>query len=141
MCLAGVVLVAGAQFIPVARTNPPVQPSNVIYAAQPVPSSVRSIFEGSCKNCHSNQTAWPWYSYVAPISWMVARDVNRGRSHLNFSEWGAYSLSKRAQKLEDICEQLANGDMPDGKYLLIHRKATPTQEQRDAVCEWVQTQR
>ncbi len=134
-------LVAGAQLIPVARSNPSIQPTNVIYATQAVPAEVRSIFDGSCKNCHSNQTAWPWYSYVAPFSWIVARDVNQGRSHLNFSEWGTYPQKKREQKLEDICEQLANGDMPDGKYLLIHRQAKLTQEQREAVCDWVESVR
>ena len=134
-------LVVAIQFVPATRTNPSIQPSNVIYATQSVPANVRSVFDGSCKNCHSNQTAWPWYSYVAPFSWIVARDVNRGRRQLNFSEWGTYSPKKREQKLEDICEQLANGDMPDGKYLLIHRKAKLTQEQRDAVCTWVESAR
>jgi hypothetical protein len=60
---------------------------------------------------------------------------------LNFSEWGTYPQKKREQKLEDICEQLANGDMPDGKYLLIHRQAKLTQEQREAVCDWVESVR
>ncbi|MBZ5574576.1 MAG: heme-binding domain-containing protein [Acidobacteriia bacterium] len=139
--LAVAVLVAGVQFIPVARENPPIQASNVLYATQVVPANVRSIFEDSCKNCHSNQTAWPWYSYVAPFSWIVVRDVNRGRSQLNFSEWGRYSPKKREHTLEDICEELANGDMPDGKYLLIHRNAKLTQEEREAVCAWVESVR
>jgi len=132
-------LFVGAQLVPVARDNPAPQAPNVAYAT--APPQVRAVFEGSCKNCHSNQTAWPWYSYVAPFSWIVARDVHRGRSHLNFSEWGTYSAKKKEEKLEDICEQLVNGDMPDGKYLLIHRQAKLTQEEREAVCAWVESVR
>jgi len=106
-----------------------------------VPATVRSIFEDSCKNCHSNQTAWPWYSRVAPFSWIVAHDVHAGRRQLNFSEWSLYSPKKQEEKLEDICDQVTNGDMPDGKYLLIHRQAKLTQQEREAVCDWVESTR
>jgi hypothetical protein len=65
---------------------------------------------------------------VAPFSWIVARDVHQGRKHLNFSEWGTYSPEKREEKLGAICDQVVNGDMPDGKYLLIHRTAQLTRK-------------
>jgi len=139
--LAVVVLVGGVQFVPVDRSNPPVQPGHSIYASESVPATVRSIFEDSCKNCHSNQTAWPWYSRVAPFSWIVAHDVHAGRRQLNLSEWSLYSPKKQEEKLEDICEQVTNGDMPDGKYLLIHRQAKLTQQEREAVCDWVESAR
>ena len=139
--LIAVALAAGIQFVPVDRGNPPVEPSHSIYAAQPMPANVRSIFEDSCKNCHSNQTTWPWYSYVAPFSWIVVHDVHDGRKHMNFSEWSAYSADKREEKLDDICDEVTNGEMPDGKYLLIHRKARLTQSQRESVCDWVENAR
>jgi len=60
---------------------------------------------------------------------------------MNLSEWGTYSPKKRDQKLEDICDQLMNGDMPDGKYLLIHRNARLSEEQKEAVCQWTQSPR
>jgi Haem-binding domain len=132
-----VALALGAQLVPVARDNPPGLAPDLVYAS--APANVRTVFDGSCKNCHSNQTVWPWYSHLAPFSWIVARDVHQGRRHLNFSEWGTYSPKKREEKLEAICDQVVNGDMPDGKYLLIHRSARLTQEEREAVCAWAES--
>ena len=134
--LVALLLLLAIQIIPVNRTNPPIDPSRTIYATQTVPAAVADVFERSCNNCHSDQTKWPWYSYVAPVSWVVARDVHRARRNLNFSRWGNYSPKKRAEKLEDICEQLVNGDMPDPKYMLFHRSARVTESQRSAVCDW-----
>src|SRR5450759_484008 len=83
--LAGAVVVAlGAiQLIPVDRTNPPVQKE------MPAPPDVQAILRRSCYDCHSNETVWLWYSKVAPISWLVSRDVRQGRRELNFSDWTA----------------------------------------------------
>jgi hypothetical protein len=138
---AVILLLAAIQFIPAGDRNPVVDPSRTIYATEPVPTGVRTILESSCKNCHSNETNWPWYSYIAPISWVVGRDVRQGRSHMNFSEWAGYSPQKREEKLEEICEQIMNGDMPDGKYTLVHRNARLTEPQRAAVCEWTEAVR
>jgi hypothetical protein len=135
--LALLALVVGAQLIPVKRDNPPNPAANFVYAS--APANVRAVFEDSCKNCHSNQTAWPWYSHVAPFSWIIAYDVHKGRKQFNFSGWTTYSPKKREEKLEAVCDQVINGDMPDSKYLLIHRSARLTQEDREAVCTWVES--
>ncbi len=143
MHLSGKKLAAGTgalllvcQIVPVNRHNPRVEPSQTLYATQAVPRNVKSVFERSCKNCHSDETAWPWYAYVAPVSWVIAGDVNSARKHMNFSEWGSYSANKRAEKLESICEQLVDGDMPDRKYTLFHREARTSPQERSAVCQW-----
>jgi len=136
-----VFLLLAIQLIPVNRSNPSLDPSSTIYAAQPVPAEVKAVFERSCKNCHSNETAWPWYSYVAPVSWVVARDVHRARKTMNLSEWGSYSNQRKEDKLEEICEQVTNGDMPDRKYAIFHRSARPTPEERTAVCQWTEDSR
>jgi len=135
------VVLAGIQLIPVDRRNPAADPSHAIYATEPMPAEVKAVFERSCNDCHSSQTRWPWYSRVAPVSWIVAHDVHEARKQMNFSEWSTYPQKRRDQKLEAICEQLMNGDMPDGKYALIHRSARPTQQQREAVCTWVDSMR
>jgi len=137
--LAGIIVLLAAQLVPVDRSNPPVDPSKTIYALTPMPANVRSVFQGSCANCHSNETHWPWYSRVAPFSWIVAHDVHQGRRNLNFSNWGIYPLRRRQNKLESICDQLMNGEMPDSKYVFVHRDAKLTQEQKEAVCTWTQT--
>lgn len=135
----GVILVI--QFVPLKRDNPPLNPSQTIDTLQPMPASVLAIFHSSCNDCHSNQTRWPWYSRLAPISWLVAHDVHEGRKKMNLSEWGSYSTKKKEDKLELICEQVTNSDMPDGKYTFFHRTARLTEEQRGSVCEWVEDAR
>lgn len=139
--LALLVLLIAVQFFPVDRRNPSADPSKSINVTERLPLTVQTVFRGSCVNCHSYQTRWPWYSYLAPASWIIARDVREGRKKMNFSEWGSYSAEKREQKLEEICEQVTNGDMPDPKYLFFHRRARPTQQQREAVCEWTEASR
>ena len=134
--LAALVLLAAIQFIPVNRTNPSVERSRSIYATLPMPAEARAVFERSCKNCHSDDTSWPWYSYVAPVSWVIARDVHRARRAMNLSEWSGYSANQKTDKLEEICEQVTNGDMPDRKYTLIHRPARLTAKERDLICQW-----
>lgn len=134
-------LFVASQLIPVDRRNPPVERARTLYEVQPVPAGVRQVFERSCQNCHSNETAWPWYSYVAPVSWLVAHDVHQARRTMNFSEWGSYSAAKKEEKLEEICEQVTNGDMPDRKYALFHRNARPSSADRAAVCDWTEEAR
>lgn len=138
---AAIALVLVGQIIPVNRRNPPVDQPETIYASQTMPSSVRSVLERSCSNCHSDETAWPWYSYVAPVSWVIARDVHRAREAMNFSQWGNYSAKRKTSKLEEICEQVINGDMPDGLYLLLHHEAVVTQDEKTAVCQWTEDSR
>jgi hypothetical protein len=86
--LAALVLLVAIQLIPVNRSNPNVDPSQTIYATLPMPADVKAVFERSCKNCHSNETSWPWYSYVAPISWVVVRDVHQARKADEFIRMG-----------------------------------------------------
>lgn len=137
MVVAIVLLVLASQLVPVKRTNPPVDPSHSFYATEPVPANVHAVLENSCKDCHSNRTVWPWYSYLAPVSWMVADDVRGGRRHLNLDEWSTYTPARKAKRLQDICEQVTSGEMPDTKYVLIHRNTKLTPAERQSVCDWV----
>lgn len=139
--LAVLVLLVVVQFIPVNRQNPTVDPAQSVYTKEKIPAAVKSVFNRSCANCHSDATAWPWYSYVAPVSWVVASDVHEARGKMNLSEWGGYPANKREEKLEEICEQLTNGDMPDLKYRLVHHEARVTPEERTAVCQWTEDSR
>jgi hypothetical protein len=129
------------QLVPVDRSAPAVDPSQTVYATMPVPPDVKAVFDRSCLNCHSNETSWPWYSYIAPVSWVVARDVHQGRKAMNLSEWKSYAVNQRTSRLEEICEQLTNGDMPDRKYALLHRQARPTAKERNIVCQWTDDSR
>lgn len=135
------VILAAIQLIPVARTNPAVDGANSLLGANAAPPEIAEILQRSCQDCHSNRTKWPWYSHVAPVSWVVAGDVSGARRQMNLDEWGTYSVEKRQSKLTKICEELKSGDMPDTKYLLIHRSAKLTAQQRATLCDWAEATR
>ena len=115
--LAVLALLVLLQFVPVDRENPPV-PGDF-----DGPPAVRDILVRSCYDCHSNLTRWPWYSRVAPISFLVAHDVEEGRSKLNFSQWGTYGQAERAHQVAEIQEVIEEGEMPLPIYLLMHGEA------------------
>ena len=106
-----------------------------------VPENVHGILKRACFDCHSNQTKWPWYSSVAPVSWLVADDVTKGRKKMNFSEWGKIPQSKQELRLEDIGEQVKSNEMPLPKYLIIHSEAKLTDGDIDILCKWTVEQK
>jgi hypothetical protein len=117
------------QLIPVDRSNPPV----VVDFEAPV--EVKSILKRSCYDCHSNEVDWPWYSYVAPVSWLVAYDVKEGREELNFSEWNQYSGDPEMK--EEIVEEVAEGEMPIPIYLAMHPGAAISESELARLKQWV----
>ncbi len=120
------------------RSNPPIDQSMTIEVQAEFTPPVSGLIKASCFDCHSNETRWPWYSYVAPVSWLLANDVKEGRGHLNFSEWGKYPKGKRVLKLGQIYEQVSKGDMPIQKYLYIHADAKLTAADRDSITDWTE---
>jgi hypothetical protein len=130
-----------AQFAPLERTNPAADPRHDIVAQLAPPAAVSAALERSCRDCHSNSTRWPWYSRVAPVSWLVVDDVKGGRRRLNLSEWGGYDKARAAEKLNEMCEQVKTGEMPDFKYTLIHRDAKLSDAEVQAICTWTTAER
>jgi len=113
------------QAVPYGRkhTNPPIQQEPGWDRPE-----TRTAFQAACANCHSNQTTWPWYSHVAPISWLVQHDVDEGRSKLNASEM------QRVQKdAKEASEVVQNGEMPPKQYLLMHPEARLSGAERQAL--------
>jgi len=100
------------------KTNPEVT------AEAPWPDAeAEAIARESCYSCHSNETDWPAYSHVAPMSWLVRRDVDRGRAALNFSEWGEGS------EPDDAADEVEDGTMPPSQYTVVHRGAALSEEE------------
>jgi len=135
--LAG--LVAGfvlLQLANPARTNPPVAPGHDLLTAVSAPPEIATRLRDSCYDCHSQETRWPWYSHIAPVSWLVAGDVRDGREKLNFSEWPADQPERAAKRLGRISEELGYQNMPPGKYTLLHPDARLTAAQRQALIDW-----
>lgn len=130
--VGGALLVAaavGIQFVPVDRSNPPVE--RVIDA----PADVDSVLRRACWDCHSNRTDWPWYARVAPASWYVADDVHDGREHVNFTEWPEDPAEAR-DLIGEIGDQVESGAMPPGEYLLLHPEARLDSAARQLLIDW-----
>jgi len=90
----------------------------------------RQLFKRACFDCHSNETVWPWYSNIAPVSWLVQNDVDGGREHLNFSEW-----DRPSRHAKDVADEVSHGDMPPGIYLPMHPEAKLTNDEIKALLD------
>jgi hypothetical protein len=121
--VAVVVFAAAIQAVRPARTNPSSDPSAALTSRVHVPNEVAAILERSCRDCHSNDTRWPWYSNVAPVSWWVIDHVNHARSHFNFSEWAKYNAEQQRNLLKQSCELSKKREMPLPSYLRMHDAA------------------
>jgi hypothetical protein len=112
----------------------------VLQGAQIDPQTL-SILERSCIDCHSERTHYPWYSYVAPVAWLIASDVSGGRGHMNLSQWQNYPLQRRERLLSEIANQVKDRDMPLWQYLIIHRNAKLSDADIATVFQWTQKER
>ena len=92
-------------------------------------------------DCHSSKTVWPWYSYVAPVSWFVEKDVRNGRDHMNLSEWDQYTFKQRERLLAEIASEVKNREMPLPQYGLVHRNATLSEADTDLLYAWARVER
>ena len=132
----GVVFI-GIQFVPVERTNPPVDPELMFQANVRVTPYIDQLVKRSCYDCHSHETKWPWYAYVAPASWLVSKDVVDGRIQLNFSEWD-YSMFRSVGRLDQMAEEVYQDRMPLPIYLTLHSDAKLTSAEKDSLLDWVE---
>jgi hypothetical protein len=112
-----------------------------LLAGARIEPQILSIFERTCLDCHSDHTQYPWYSYVAPVSWWLQNHVSEGRNHLNLSRWDAYPMPRRQRLLSEIANQVKDGEMPLWSYTLLHREARLSAADVDAVFRWTQTER
>jgi uncharacterized membrane protein len=126
LLLVGVVL----QFVPVDRTNPP---EHGQLAASP---EVQAVLRRACYDCHSNETNWPWYSKIAPVSLLISSDVKKGRKEVNFSVWESYDKRRKTRKLREIAKEVEKGSMPLAYYLPLHPDAKLTAAERDLILSW-----
>jgi hypothetical protein len=102
-----------------------------------VPSNVETILRTSCYDCHSNNTEYPWYSYIQPARMFLDSHIKEGKENLNFSTFGNYSPRKQGNKLERIVKQIKSGEMPLSSYTLIHRNAILTTTQKEEIINWI----
>ena len=105
------------------------------------PEDVKLILKSTCYNCHSNNTIYPWYNQIAPVSYWIADHIDHGKGHLNFSEWEKYDNKKKVHKLEEMVETMESGEMPLNEYIWTHPNARLSDGQRTAVIEWAEKSR
>ncbi len=108
-----------------------------VHMQEAIDSRVGAILDRSCEDCHSNHTRWPWYSHVAPISWLLYRDVTKGRNKLDFSQWAEEPHSANARM--EICDAVSDGSMPLRGYTLLHRNARLSEHDVNLICNWAST--
>jgi len=105
------------------------------------PPSVANVFARACINCHSEKTRWPWYSRVAPVSWLVESDVKHAREHLNLSRWNDLEAADQRLLLTAIATVIENREMPPSKYVVLHPEARLSAEDSVRVIEWTRAER
>lgn len=121
------------QLIPLNQTNPP------IIQDAAAPANIKLILKTSCYDCHSNETEWPWYSRIAPGSFLITHDVVEGRKHLNFSEFSELDGFDSTDIADEMLDVLEAGEMPILPYLLLHPDASLSDSQTEALIEWAKT--
>jgi hypothetical protein len=132
--LGGLALVLLAiQAVPVDRSNPALE------TEVPAPPEVRTVLRRACYDCHSNETVWPWYSRLAPVSWLVAHDVHDGREELNFSTWNRLSAKRQVEARRKAWDEVAGGEMPPWVYRAAHRAAHLSPQDKAQLREWLQS--
>jgi heme-binding protein len=131
--LAIIAVFAAAQLIRPERTNPPIDPSRTIQAHAGIPTGLVAVLDRACGDCHSNATAWPWYTQIAPVSWLMATGVKKGRKILNFSEWAAYPPARQRELLDQSCRDASAGKMP-GAYTLVRPATRLSPQDVETIC-------
>lgn len=121
-------ILGGLQFVPVEMSNPDMEPEKDFLSMSGTPEGMATQIREACYDCHSFETRYPWYSKIAPVSFLISNHINEGREHLNFSAWGDYGTKKQNHKLEECFEMIENGEMPMKGYVVFHSAAKLSNE-------------
>jgi hypothetical protein len=127
-----IVLFAAAQLVRPPRANPPIDPNRTIESQ--VSSELGAALNRSCGDCHSYRTTWPGYAQVAPLSWLYAMSIQKGRAAINFSEWAAYPPDRQKQLLVLACQEVSQGKMPGSAWTSLHPEAKLSTHDVEMIC-------
>lgn len=132
--VALVLVVAAAQLIRPDRTNPPIDASRTLQARLGTASGVGAVVDRACGQCHSNATVWPWYTNIAPLSWLMAYGVKQGRKAVNYSDWAAYPPERQRALLVASCGAASSGKMPGSAYTTLYPKTRLSPQDVETIC-------
>jgi hypothetical protein len=136
--IGAAVVVLAALLINPRLTNPPLIAGQDLTATNSPPAEIVKLIHNACYDCHSDETKWPWYSHVAPVSWWLVEHVEDGRKRLNFSKWPHDDTRRAVRRWRSIAEAVREGEMPFPNYDRMHPAARLTQEQRDKLSQWAE---
>lgn len=126
------------QFFRPEKNQQPIDATKQMASVLPVPQNVQSILAKACNDCHSNNTVYPWYSNIQPIAWWLNDHIVDGKKHLNFDEYAAYRPRRQYHKMEEVIEQVKEGEMPLESYTIIHKNAVLTLSEKVELTSWAQ---
>jgi heme-binding protein len=127
------VVFAAAQLVRPGRANPPIDASRTIQAHVGTANGLVAVLDRACRDCHSNGTVWPWYTQVAPLSWLMAYGVKAGRQAVNFSDWAAYPPERQRELLAESCRDVSTGKMP-GAYTRLRPETRLSPQDVATIC-------
>lgn len=131
--VALVAVFAAAQLVRPGHANPATNPSRTIHAGAGTTSGLTAVLDRSCRDCHSNATEWPRYAQIAPLSWLMASAVTKGRDAVNFSEWAGYSPDVQRVLLSASCHDVSSGKMP-GLYTFVRPETRLSPRDIETIC-------
>ena len=129
-------LLIGIQFIQPARNHGETNSAYSLGRLYEVPDTINWLLQQACFDCHSNTTRYPWYSNVQPIGWILANHIRKGKTDLNFDEFGTYSGRKQKNKLKAIVNQVRDDEMPLRSYTWMHKDARLSEEEKQLLINW-----
>jgi mono/diheme cytochrome c family protein len=128
-----IIIMIAIQFVPSE------QPANqAIESFPPLTSDAEYVFQKACVNCHTTETNWPWYSAIAPFSWLIRHHVAEGRAYLNLGAWEQYPAEKQRELIHRITSEVQKNKMPPKSYIFVHQEARLTEIDKESIENWAQ---
>lgn len=124
------------QFFPIDRTNKPVDSAANFVDARKTPQKIRTLLKNACYDCHSNETVYPKYAFIAPVSWSVKSHINEGREHLNFSIWETYNKDLKENMITKSIQTIQSKAMPMPGYIVYHKEANLSEAERALLVQY-----
>lgn len=126
-----------SQFIPIDKTNPPLEPANDFLVLTNADAKMATLFQSSCYDCHSHTTEYPWYTNVSPFSFWIAGHIRNARKNTNYSTWGDYTKNEKLARLQTTIEVISEKRMPAASYMMMHAQAKLSDENRTEMVDWL----
>ncbi len=136
LLVAAIIAFVAVQFFQPEK-NQSADSENIILKHEQIPENVQQILKNACFDCHSNNTKYLWYHKIAPVSLLINKHIIEGKKELNFSDWGKFDTYDKIGALEDIRQELEQKTMPLKQYVVMHKEAKLTDDDRAAIIAWI----